>query len=317
MRRKSMAQLYNLPSQDTVRAVLDILAPNHTDFHIHTLAASYSNHTHLIEVEFAASASQRIVLRRYNEANGDCVGKARREFHTLESLQRTGFPAPKPLYLDYDGTLLGSPGIVTDFVAGEQINLLHDPQQWAAKIELIAQALARIHATSYDETLKPVLMNGNVEAAWFTKNSEVPDYMSAHPDGAIVWETVRQSLPRRRAVEPALLHIDYWSGNILWHEDHISAVVDWEEAAYGDPAIDVAYCRMEFYLAGLEAAAEQFLAAYQQAAGQKVANLGVWELAASARPMLDLDGWLTRPGMAEAFRRFIAQAKMRLTASQD
>jgi hypothetical protein len=75
--------------------------------------------------------------------------------------------------------------------------------------------------------------------------------------------------------------------------------------------MDVAYCLMELYLEGMDTAAARFLQAYEQEAGRPVANLAYWELAAAARPMIDIDGWITRPFMAERFRRFIANALKR------
>jgi aminoglycoside phosphotransferase (APT) family kinase protein len=63
------------------------------------------------------------------------------------------------------------------------------------------------------------------------------------------------------------------------------AVVDWEEVGRGDPAIDVAYCRMDFFMAGLPDAGNEFLRVYEQATQRKVANLGFWGLAAAVRPM--------------------------------
>lgn len=41
----------------------------------------------------------------------------------------------------------------------------------------------------------------------------------------------------------ALVHLDDWRGNVLWDRGQTTAVVDWEEAACGDPVVDVAYCR--------------------------------------------------------------------------
>src|SRR5687768_11269395 len=111
-----MSQQNDMPSRDTVRAVLDVVAPVNSGFSVHPLAGSYSNHTHLVKIEFADSSPQQIVLRRYNEANGNCISKARREFQTLKLLERQNFPAPRPLYLDDAGDLLGSPGIITEFV---------------------------------------------------------------------------------------------------------------------------------------------------------------------------------------------------------
>lgn len=309
-----MAQQNDTPSGDTVRAVLDVVAPTHSGFTVHPLPGSYSNHTHLVTVEFTDSPPQQIVLRRYNEANGDCAGKARREFQTLSLLQGRGIPAPTPIYLDDNGKLLGSPGIITAFVPGRQIDIAYETHKWADNIERLAQMLARIHTTPFDDDTQKLLMNANVEAAWFLKAGVVPDYMQQHPDGEMVWETVFELLPQIQPVPPVLLHLDFWSGNILWDEGRISAVVDWEEAAYGEPGIDVAYFCMELYLLGLEHEVEKFLRVYEQEIGQQVAHLGLWELAAAARPMIHLDEWITNPLMDERFRRFIANAKARASS---
>jgi len=70
-----------------------------------------------------------------------------------------------------------------------------------------------------------------------------------------------------------LVHTDYWMGNVLWQGDKITGVIDWEMASYGDPAIDVAYCRMDMRMTGLEEASGHFLDAYQAATDRQVENL--------------------------------------------
>jgi hypothetical protein len=45
-----------------------------------------------------------------------------------------------------------------------------------------------------------------------------------------------------------------------------------------------------------------------------VANLGFWELAAAARPMLNPVGWVEESPARERFRQFIADAQERLDA---
>ena len=100
----------------------------------------------------------------------------------------------------------------------------------------------------------------------------------------------------------------------MWHDDEISAVVDWEEAGYGHPAADVAYCRMGYFIEGIPEAAETFLRVYQEATGWTLTDLPFFELAASARPMMDPDDWFAHPYMAAGFRRFITQAKQKLLA---
>jgi aminoglycoside phosphotransferase (APT) family kinase protein len=122
---------------------------------------------------------------------------------------------------------------------------------------------------------------------------------------------VRGLLPNIQPVQPTLVHLDYWPGNVLWDQDQITAIVDWEEAAYGDPAIDVAYCRMEMYLSGWGDVADEFLETYEREADRQVANLGFWELAAAARPMFNPEGRITESPAREAFGRFIANAGRR------
>ena len=284
----------DLPSQETVRALLEVIAPGSTISRIRPLAGSYSNFTHLVEALSADGSPSRVVMRRY--VYGDRAKKARVEFSTLAFLQEHGIPAPEPLYLDEHGTLLGSPGIVTSYVPGQQIMCPSDPVKWA---RALATMLVRIHSVPCNAAARDFLLDANSEATWFVHPGVVPDYMNAHPDGAMVWQAVHATdsdpptdsdphlLPDIQQEEPTLVHLDYWRGNVLWDQGQITAVVDLEEAAYGDPGIDVAYCTMELVIMGMIEAAEEFLSAYEAETGRQVANLGLWELAAAARPMAD------------------------------
>jgi aminoglycoside phosphotransferase (APT) family kinase protein len=158
------------------------------------------------------------------------------------------------------------------------------------------------------------LLDANWEASWFLRSRTVPDYMRAHPRGPTVWAAARELLPALEEVEPTLVHIDYWPGNVLWAEGRIAAVVDWEEASCGDRGIDVAYCRMQMYLRGVSSSADEFLDAYERAAGKRVSNLGFWELAAAARPMHSPEGWIDASPEKERFTQFIAGAMERARA---
>jgi aminoglycoside phosphotransferase (APT) family kinase protein len=300
--------LQNHPSEKkNIQALLETLAPGSTLLAIEPLPGSYSNYTHLVIARSGEGADIRFVVRRYQVFGSyDRGEKARREYKTFELLQRFGIPAPQPLYLDEEGAVLGSPGIVTSYVPGRQIEDPPDPIGWA---HALAAMLAKIHAVPCDQAAQKFLLDGDAEASWFINSDTVPDYMAWHPDGQEVWNIVRSLAPKLRPAAPVLLHIDYWPGNILWDQDRISAVLDWEEAAFGDPAIDVAYCRMELILTDQIEAAAAFLAYYESAAGHPVVNLGFWELAAAARPMFSPEGRLSTPPARDSFRQFIAAAK--------
>lgn len=306
----------HLPSAAAASAVLDALALAYRDFSIHSLPSTFSNFTHMVKVNLRDGSSRKIVLRRYNPENcEDGHDKHRCEFHALKLLQKQGIPAPPPLLLDETGELLGLPGIVTGFIKGAPVELPAEAQRWGELAEKSARMLARIHRTPFSESDKHFLMDDNVEVAWFIKEGRIPDTMRADPDGELVWRLVKDHWGGWAPVEPRFAHTDYWAGNILWRDNEIAAVVDWEEAGYGHPAADVAYARMCYFLDGLPDAAETFLRVYEEEAGYRLTDLALFELAASARPMAHRSGWFTRPDMEPRFRRFIAKAKDRLTAT--
>jgi aminoglycoside phosphotransferase (APT) family kinase protein len=306
-----MTEQSNILTQDIVSKLLNNIAPDNSGFSIHDLAGSYSNFANLVKIDFEDKLSQQVVVRRYNTAHSGYEDKAIREYKALELLQQHDVPAPKPLFLDTEGQVLGLTGIVTAFVEGKQIEPPTQVEDWGQSATKNAKMLAKIHSVSYGEDIKPYLMDDEVEGAWFLKYDTMPNYLINDHDGKMVWELLTDLLPKRHSVDLVFSHTDYWSGNIMWHEGEVSAVVDWEEAAYGDPAYDVAYARMEYVLEGLPEASDEFLRVYEAETGRSLVNLGLWELACSVRPMTDPDGWFTRPFMQERFRQFIADAKQR------
>ena len=228
------------PTEQALRRLLDVVAPGTRPVGVHPLAASYSNHNHLIDVEGPDGHRDRLVTRRYADGGEPPARKAVREYRTLELLrEHPEVPTPEPLLLDVDGMLLGSPGIVTRFVAGELVPAHPQSTRWAQLCVKAARVLANIHAVPIDLGRDEYLMDAATEAVWFLGDGP-PDYMRAHPDGAAVWQAVGDLRHDLAPVPPTLVHVDFWSGNIVWDGDNVNAVVDWEEAGYGDPAIDVA-----------------------------------------------------------------------------
>jgi aminoglycoside phosphotransferase (APT) family kinase protein len=303
----------NPPSRQAITELLELLAPGSALIAVGELPGSFSNFTHVVQAQDAHGSPLRLVVRRYAVFGSyDRGEKAAREFKTYELVMQHGIPAPQPLYLDIEGRHLGIPGIVTSFVAGEMVLSPPDPGPWA---RVLASTLARIHAVPCSAEGESFLLDANSEASWFLRAGAPPEYMQKHPLGTAVWQTTRDHFPRLQETPPALVHIDYWPGNVLWDGDGISAVVDWEEASYGDTAIDVAYCRMNMAIKGHAQAAAEFLRAYEEEMGRRVANLAFWELAAAARPMFDPQGWqITESPRRERFARFIENAMERIGA---
>lgn len=297
--------------RETVLILLNKIAPGSRMQSVELLAGSFSNHTHLVEADLPDGRPLKLVVRRYQEYGGyDRGEKARREFKAFELIHAHGIPGPEALLLDDSGEILGVPGIVTRFVPGAlQLEAPAESLPWARKLAVM---LARIHAIPLDRQAHSFLLVANSEATWFLQSDKVPEFMQKFPGGTRLWQALNErydSLPR---VTPALVHIDYWVGNVLWEAGEISAVLDWEEAAWGDPVIDVAYARMNMCLMGLPDAADEFLQAYEQESGRKVENLGFWEMAAAARPMDDPQAWeVEQEPKAARFQNFVEEAILR------
>jgi len=294
-------------SREIVKTLLDTIAPETTSFAIHELPGSYSNITNLVEAQAPDGTTARYVVRRYvTFGTYSLEQKARREFKTYELLYPLGAPVPEPLFLDDAGDVLDTPGIVTRYVSGQHVMSPADPLPWA---QTLAKTLADLHSIACDTNTHPFLLDANTEALWFLyRNDAMPDLFRGYPQGPAVWQTIRDCKPAVQPVSPTLIHLDYWSGNVLWNDDRIAAVIDWEEAAYGDPAIDVAYCRMDMFQGGMDEAADAFVTAYEAHTGHPTANLGFWELAAVARPMHAPDGWISESPAKERFVHFVDQA---------
>ena len=226
----------HLPSAASIGALLDALDLDYSEFSIHSLDGSYNNFTHLLTVSSEEGSTRKIIMRRYNpEKYGEGHDKHSCEFRALQLLQAHGVPAPPPLLLDKDGSILGLPGIVTEFVDGSQIQPPINAPRWGAMAATTARMLARIHQTPFTEADKRVLMDDDVEVAWFIMRGEIPDWMRADPDGEMVWKLVNEHWGRRVPTEARFAHTVYCSGNILWQGDEISAVVDWEESRIWRP----------------------------------------------------------------------------------
>ncbi|MEA3055261.1 MAG: hypothetical protein QOD30_693, partial [Actinomycetota bacterium] len=114
-----------------------------------------------------------------------------------------------------------------------------------------------------------------------------------------------------------LIHNDFHPGNVMFRRNRLSAVVDWPLAAAGQPASDVAFCRLDTGLMlGLDVA-DLILDAYEAETGRPVPDRGWWDLVAASRAETDIELWAeSYAGLAEVsagvvqsrFHEFVARA---------
>ena len=267
------------------RAIVHTVAPGHELISVKPVSGGFTNYSRILECRTPAGSCVRLVVKLLTDDPDPA--RALADYHGLRIAREHGIPAPEPLLLDETGSVLGMPGIVTAFVEGRQIAGPEDPTVWA---ETLARLLVRIHDVSPSERDRKHIYDGNDLGLYFL-HGHWPEKMAGHPLSSDIYGAVEELRQTTEGSPAVFVHMDYWPGNVLWLDDRVSAVLDWDAAGYGDRALDVAYFRMNMYLRGIKEAADIFLDCYEAEAGP-VSNLGFWELATAARPLPNPAAWI-------------------------
>lgn len=272
----------------------------------------HANLTNLLEFSLPGGGAKQIVLKCY--IGKGAPGRMSREFSALQWLIQRGILVPEPIFQDAKGVHLGKPCIImTGYISGQCVMAPHNTQDclsWSAKI---AGLLVDIHKIPCP-TREMSWLDANSEALWFLKSPSIPEYMRDHPDGNRVWKAISRQIPNLLLTQSVLTHFNYWSGNILWAGRQIAAIIDWEEAGCGDPAIDIAYCRMGMILQGFPGAADKFVNTCQTLSGYDVAIFCLFgELAPAVRPMVSPSAWINESSAKERYSQFVTNSIQQLS----
>ena len=221
------------------------------------------------------------------------------EFRLLRALHRRGLPVPEPLLVDTAGELLPGPFMVLSFVEGS--TTVPDTRR-DRYLDAVAGALARIHASS---TAGLPALPPRVDP--------VPEALEFLPEGRD-WERLRAWLRSSdgpaHAESPRLLHGDFWPENLLWRDGALVAVLDWEDAALGDPHSDVAGCALELRYRFGRAGVERFVRAYAEHGSVDRGRLALWQVYVAAAAGRFMGDWGLDPAL-EAHMRVEALASLR------
>jgi aminoglycoside phosphotransferase (APT) family kinase protein len=232
---------------------------------------------------------------------------ARDEFRLLQIALSHGLPVPAPVFVDESREILGTPFIVMEFVEGEPE---FSPPDLPGYLGELALYLARIHHVAFSP-----------ELAFLPRRDKGFGTRPENLDHSLNEEGIRDALeavwPIAALNSPVLLHGDYWPGNILRTYGMLSAVIDWEDAATGDPLADLGNSRLEILWAFGVDAMDAFTNHYRSLADVNVTHLPYWDLCAALRPCSKLPGWglddVTEKRMRERHAQFVDRALEHLT----
>lgn len=234
------------------------------------------------------NTNQRFVVRLPRDRLFNGLSAAAYEYRVLEMLQSQGVSAPKPILLDETRQLCEAPYLVTNYIEGGPVYHKDVNQE---TLDQMAETLSTIHSIDTGK-------------AGFLRRLNIKGIESKN--------------------KPALLHGDFWPGNILWCKGTLAAVVDWEDAIIGDPLYDFSIARHDVLMIYGKDAMEFFTEKYRESSPIDFSTLPYWDLQAANRIEAMIpeiaEGWtgLGRPDLTEekirdSLNYFIRQAKKALS----
>jgi len=244
---------------------------------------------HLVEVAFEDGTTQRLVLRRYHDAERlahDPWYVPAHEALALRLLAESAVPAPRLYAADLEAAVCDVPALLESWIPGGEAWQPDDLDGYLARA---AEVLVAIHAVSVPS------------------DAELPRYAPYHERERVLsppfstrpglWERVAAVLDAPRpAYRETFIHRDYHPGNVLWDGTQVTGVIDWATAAWGPPGIDLARMRLNLASRLGTNIADRFVVAYVTAGGDPSARDPFWDLLDAADVLPDLAAPITPGG---------------------
>jgi aminoglycoside phosphotransferase (APT) family kinase protein len=188
----------------------------------------------------------------------------KREFEIMDAVQGQ-IPAPKPLWMDEDGSIFGRPAAIMSFVGG-----VTKPSGAGVKVSGLGTSLGprlreklrgpfldyliKLHALDWRNAPLPSFSAPDADpkqaARWslnYWKQLWALDGIEPIPIVSYAEQWLTDNMPE--CAELVMTHCDYRTGNYLFDEasGEITAVLDWEMARVGDFHEDLGWILMQVF----------------------------------------------------------------------
>ena len=173
----------------------------------------------------------------------------KRQFDILRALEHTPVRAPRALWLEDSGEVLGRPFFVMERVDGTVYEMETPdaaPQRIRSMCESMAEQLAAIHTVDLHATGLNALGDGRnhldrVIDHWADEMHRVQ--RGTLPALERLLHGLKETKPQP-CPNIALVHGDAKPGNFAFVGDEVSAVFDWEMTDVGDPLTDIGWMEL-------------------------------------------------------------------------
>ncbi|HEY7355970.1 MAG TPA: phosphotransferase [Ktedonobacterales bacterium] len=288
--------------------VVQTFAPQSKLLRAWDLQGGVSARVTALEIERPDGQREKLLARQHGAADlASNPQIAADEFGLLHVLRSVGLPAPTPYHFDQSGEIFATPYIIIEYIEGQTE---FAPAHLDDFLLQCAAQLARIHQV--DGARPDIAFLPRQAEKYAQKLRERP----AKLDESLQERQIRDALaavwPLPQQNPSALLHGDFWPGNLLWRDGQLVGVIDWEDAALGDPLADVANSRLEMLWAFGIDAMQRFTEQYQALTRLDWAHLPYWDLCAALRHAAHAADWANYAAGEETtragYRWFITQA---------
>lgn len=177
------------------------------------------------------------------------------QYRLLELLSNsTSLPVPKVYLLEEDPSIIGGEFMIMERLKGQS----YVPWSKEGKAFLFSAAtdtgipkqftdyLISLHNLNYKQVgIDTIFEDPGVEYGFIDK--KIAEFENLYLKYKIIYDPVMTDAlewlkqQRPAAQRLSIIHGDYRTGNMLYGENQISGILDWEAAEIGDPIMDVAY----------------------------------------------------------------------------
>ena len=272
-----------------------------------------SRQTYSIDADYMQAGRKQVrklILRR--DPPDSLIDTERRiEFAAIQSMEGTGLPVPKALYLEEGSAALGAPFFIMERidvgVPAQPFRLeALEPHRESLGRQIFRHIGAIAAVDPVGSQLAKVIDMPSAETCW----SRELDYWEGQ-----INENARKPEPiakaairhlRRNPPPPAqrlsIVHGDFRVGNFLHDEaGRVTAILDWEMAHIGDPYEDFAWMTDPLWSGG-DLARAGGMVAWPEAIGE-------WELASGCKFNFDVFEWWSIFASVKAIGIWITSAR--------
>lgn len=175
------------------------------------------------------------------------------QYDILDKLSsHSNLPVPKVYLFERDTSILGNQFFVMEKIEGNSYvpwskegRVFFEKAAKGPIPEQFVNYLADLHNLDYKTIeLDPSMYKGNEQNYIDFKIKELEDIYANFKfmDDPIVTDAIEWlKVNKPKTVPLCIIHNDYRTGNLMYKDDKITGILDWEAAEIGDPRMDIAY----------------------------------------------------------------------------